>query len=120
MQEILSVVGPLLNLLSIGCNEKPTITGFSALYEKQETHPINVFVRMRGYNTEARENHPFPAISLREIGGVEGIAKWLEVTERYGATVGLLTSNWFNDRAYNEDRFARMYTAVEGLVDQHP
>ena len=118
LQEILSVVGPLLNLLSIGCNEKPTITGFSALYEKQETHPINVFVRMRGYNTEARENHPFPAISLREIGGVEGIAKWLEVTERYGATVGLLTSNWFNDRAYNEDRFARMYTAVEGLVSR--
>ena len=118
LKSILSVTGAMLDLLSIGCNETPSVSGFSVHYKKQEGHPINVFVRMRGYNTEAKEDHPFPAISFRGIGGAEGIARWLEVTERYGAAVGLLTSNWFNDRAYNEDRFGRMYAAVESLLSR--
>ena len=49
---------------------------------------------------------------------MKGIAKWLEVSEKYGTAVGLLTSNWFNERAYNEDKFARVFTAVEGLLSR--
>ena len=118
LENILSATGAMLNLLSVGCNETPSVSGFSVYYRKQAEPPVRVFVRMRGYNAEVREKYPFPAIGLKELGGVEGIARWLKVTERYGATVGLLTSNWFNDRAYNEDRFARMYTAVEGLASR--
>ena len=44
------------------------------------------------------------------------MAQWFELTEKYGAAITLLTSNWYNEKAYNEDKFSRMYTAVEGLL----
>ena len=44
------------------------------------------------------------------------MAQWLEVTEKYGLAVTLLTSNWYNQKAYSQDKFSRMYTAVEGLL----
>ena len=118
LKNILSATDAMLNLLSIGCNETPSVSGLSVYYKKREKPPVRVFVRMRGHDVEAREKYPFPAIGLKELGGVEVIARWLKVTERYGATVGLLTSNWFEGGAYSEDRFARTYTAVEGLVSR--
>ena len=118
LKNILSTTGAMLNLLSIGCNETPSVSGLSVYYKKQEEPPVRVFVRMRGHDVEVRGKYPFPAIGLKELGGVEGIARWLKVTERYGATIGLLTSNWFDGGTYSEDRFARTYTAVEGLVSR--
>ena len=44
------------------------------------------------------------------------MTQWFKVVERYGPAVTLLTSNWYNEKAYNEDKFSRMYTAVEGLL----
>ena len=76
------------------------------------------FIRMRGYNAERKDGFPFPSPSFDDIGRAKGMAKWLEVSEKYGTTVGLLTSNWFNERAYNEDKFARVYTAIEGLLSR--
>ena len=118
LESILSVTGAILDLLSICCNETPGVNDFHVRYEKENRFPAKVFVRMRGYNAEKKEGFPYPAPDFDDIGGAKGIAKWLEVSEKYGPTVGLLTSNWFNDKAYNEDRFARMYTAVEGLVSR--
>ena len=118
LESILAVVGAVMDLLSICCNETPTITSFSVQHEKGDQHPTQVFVRMRGYNTERRETFPYPALSLENLGGIEGVMRWLEVTERNGASVGLLTSKWYNDRSYNEDNLSRMHTAVEGLLSR--
>lgn len=118
MESILSITRAVQNLLSICCNETPTVNSFSVQYEKGELRPSKVFVRMRGYNADKKEGFPYPSPNFNDIGGAEGIVRWLEVTERYGAPVGLLTSIWFNNLAYNEDEFARVYTAVEGLVSR--
>ena len=118
LETILSITGIIMNLLSICCNETPAINRFMAHLEKGEISSADVFVRMRGHNVEKKEGYPYPALSFKDIGGVEGIAKWLEVTETYGPPVGLLTSNWFSDRGYNEDKLARVYTAVEGLLSR--
>ena len=118
LENIIAVIGAILNLLAICCNETPTVDEFEVLYDKEELFSTKVFVRMRGYNSEKREGFPYPFPSFNDIGGTQGIAKWLQVSEAYGPPVGLLTSNWFNERAYNEDKFARVYTAVEGLVSR--
>ena len=116
LDSILSATGAVLNLLSICCNETPIVDEFRVRIEKEDLFAAKAFVRMRGYNAETKEGFPYPAPTVNDIGGAKGIAKWLEVSEKYGTTVGLLTSNWFNERAYSEDKFARVYTAVEGLV----
>ena len=118
LESVLSVTGSILNLLSICCNETPVVEDFRVRYEKEELFPARAFVRMRGHSVEQRKGYPFPSPNFEGIGGMEGLAKWVEVTEAFGSTVGLLTSNWFNKSAYNEDNFARMYTAVEGIVSR--
>lgn len=113
---ILSVTGSILNLLSICCNETPVVDDFLVRYEKQKLLPGKAFVRMRNHSVEQEKRHGFPSPTYNGIGGVEGLTKWIEVAETYQPLVGLLTSNWSNKGAYNEDNFARMYTAVEGLI----
>ena len=98
LESILSVVGAVKNLLTICCNETPTVTSFSVQYEKSDQRPAQVFVRMRGYNTEMEEPFPYPALSFGDLGGMNGVKRWLEVTEIYGAAVELLMTNWYNDR----------------------
>ena len=112
LKSILSVAKAMQDLLSICCNETSTVTSFRVSYESR---PVKIYVRMRGNDAEGKEGHPHPALDLEDLGGMEGVARWLEVTEKYKVVVALLTSNWYNDKAYNEDKCARMYTAVEGL-----
>ena len=71
---------------------------------------------MKGYDAERSKSHPYPALDLKNLGGMGGVARWIEVRERFGAAVTLVTSIWYNEKAYNEDNFSRMYTAVEGLL----
>ena len=118
LESSLSVVGAVLNLLSICCNETPIITNFNVRHEKGDRFPAQVFVRMRGYNMERRETFPYPALSLEDLGGINGVKRWLEVTEIYGAAVELLTSSWYNDGGYSEDKLSRMHTAVESLLSR--
>ena len=106
----------MLDLLSICCNETPTVTSFSVHHERSEPRPAKVYVRMKGNDAERKESDPYPALGLGDLGGMGGMARWIEVREIYGAAVALLTSNWYNEKAYNEDKFSRMYTAVEGLL----
>ena len=118
LKSILSVAGTMLDLLSICCNETSTVASFTVHLEKGEPPPAKVYVRMRGYDSERKEGFPYAALRLTDLGGMGGVARWIEVTERYGAAVALLTSNWYNEKAYNEDKFSRMYTAVEGLLSR--
>ena len=116
LESFLSVTGSILNLLSICCNETPAVKEFLVRYEKQAVPPGRAFVRMRGHSVEQEKRRGSPSPNFTRIGGAEGLAKWIEVAETYQPLVGLLTSNWFNKDAYHEDKFARMYTAVEGLI----
>ena len=49
---------------------------------------------------------------------MEGVAHWIQLKERYGESVAHLTSNWYNEKAYSEDKLSRMYAAVEGLLSR--
>ena len=116
LDSTVSVAKAMLDLLSICCNETPKVTRFSVYQQRSQRLPAKVYVRMRGHDTESRKTFPFPALDLEDLGGIEGIARWIKVTEKYGAAVELLTSNWYNDTPYSEDALSRMYTAVEGLL----
>ena len=118
LDSILSFAGVMLDLLSICCNETPKVDSFTLYREETKPHPVKLHVRMRGYSVEGREGFPHAALRLEDLGGMEGVARWFAVTERYGTAVTLLTSNWYNEKAYTEDNLSRMYTAVEGLLSR--
>ena len=116
LESILSVAKGMQDLLGICCNETPTVTSFLVIYEKGKPSPGKVFVRTWGIGTEGKVSRRNPALGLEDFAGMGGVARWLETAEKYGIAVTLLTSNWYNEKAYNEDKFSRMYTAVEGLL----
>ena len=118
LKGITSVAKAVQNLLSICCNETSVVTSFLARHEKDDP-PAHVYVRMWGSDSERKEDRPYPALSLEDLGGVGGVARWLQLTETYGVAVELLTSNWYNEKAYNEDKLFRMYVAVEGLLSRN-
>ena len=118
LDQALAVTGALQDLLSICCNETSKVASLSLTSEKGDLIPVKAFVRTRGYKTEGKESSVYPVLSFNDIGRMNGVAKWLETTERYGLPVMLLTSNWYNDGAYNEDKLSRMYTAIEGMVSK--
>ena len=118
LESIMSFSWALLDLLCICCNETPIVSNISVLMERDSPHPAKVYVPMKGRDTEKRTNRTYVALDLEAIGGMEGVAQWIQVKERYGESVALLTSNWYNSKAYNEDKLSRMYTAVEGLLSR--
>ena len=118
LKSILSVSGALLDLLSVCCNKTPTVSNFSVRLERDNPRPAKVYVPMKGHDAEKRKSRPYVALGLEDTGGMEGVAQWIRVKERYGESVALLTSNWYNEKAYNEDKLSRMYVAVEGLLSR--
>ena len=118
LDSILSVARVMLDILSVCCNKTATVDSFSVFREELKHRPANVYVGMRGYGVGGKEGYPYAALELKDFGGMEGVARWFEVAEEYGAAVTLLTSNWYNENAYTEDNFSRMYTAVEGLLSR--
>ena len=118
LDSISSVAKAMQDLLSICCNETPTVTSFNVKYGKDEPSPAKVYARMRGNDAERKEGFPYPALGLKDLGGMGGVAQWIKVRERYGEAVGLLTSDWYNEKAYPEDKFSRMYVAVESLLSR--
>ena len=117
LKSIASVAKAVQDLLSICCNETPVVISFLARHEKDDP-PAHVYIRMWGSDGERRQDRPHPALNLEDLGGMGGVARWLQVAEAYGVTVELLTSNWYNEKAYNEDKLSRMYVAVEGLLSR--
>lgn len=118
LESILSVRGAFMDLLSICCNETPTVSDFSVFHEKDNQHPAKVYVPMKGHDTEKKTSHSSVALCLEDIGGMDGVAQWIQVKEKYGESVVYLTSYWYNEKAYIEDKLSRMYTAVEGLLSR--
>ena len=118
LESILSVSRALLDLLSICCNETPTVSNFSVRLENDDPHPVKLYVPMKGHDTKKRKSRPYAALGLKDIGGMEGVANWIRLKERYGESVAHLTSNWYNEKAYSEDKLSRMYAAVEGLLSR--
>ena len=115
LDEALSVTGTIQDLLSICCNETSAVTSLNVKYEKGDLRPIKTYVPMRGQKAERKEKSTYPALNYNDIGRMNGVAKWLKTSEKYSLPVRLLTSNWYNDSAYNEDKLSRLFTAIEGM-----
>ncbi len=116
LELILGVARAMRDLLSICCNETPTVNSIIVRYDNNDPRPAKVHVGIRGNEPKSKEGLSCPPLNLKAIGGMGGVTRWFEESDRYGEAVAFLTSNWYNQMAYNEDRFSRMYTAVEGLI----
>ena len=115
LEDITAVTATIQDLLTICCNEEAVVTSVNVKYERDDQQRIRVFLRMKGYKSQKKKDDQFPALDFEDIGQMKGIARWLEITEKYHPATAVLTSHWYNDTAYSSDKLSRTYTAVEGL-----
>ncbi len=54
-----------------------------------------------------------------DIGGIEGIAKWLDHSSEFRPVLGFLLSHWYLPRLYLENQFLNVVIALEALGNIH-
>ena len=115
LDDITGITAAIQDLLTVCCNETSVVTSVHVKHEQKDEETVKVFRRMKGYKVEKKGDNAHPSLNFQNIGGMKGIAKWLEKTEEYHPATAVLTSNWYNDTGYGSDKLSRTYTAVEGL-----
>ena len=63
-----------------------------------------------------RTRSPLPLFSYTDIGGIEGIAKWFDLYLTYGRAINSLTSSFYIDMLYAENRYANSISAIESIA----
>ena len=79
---------------------------------------VELYSRVAGAKAsdEAEDSYPPRMLfAFDDIGGVEGVAKWLETAERFGTVVRLLVSHWYFPDSYTQNRFRDIITAAEAF-----
>ena len=60
---------------------------------------------MKVYKVETERDNPYPSLDFEDIGRMKGMARWMDTTEKYHPSTPFLTSNWYNDTAYNSESY---------------
>ena len=125
LDEISKISTSLKDLLTIGVHSPALVTGASLSHSdfirevgggKKQKVPIEVY--SRGYVEEKpRDIHRFNMLfDYSAIGGVQGIARWLEMSSTYKSVVNSLLSHIYLPGLYEENRFSNIVIAAEGFA----
>ena len=127
LARILQLSAALQDLLTIGANGLSTIECLSLFHPDEGTKsgsgrvpyiPIALHKAYRGKALvqDKKAIHSVQMLfAFEDIRGLDGIAQWLEVTEKFKPVVATLTAQWYRPRMYTDNRFFNAVTAAEAL-----
>lgn len=125
LDQVLDFCWLLQDLVTLGCDSPSAMTDLAVEHPQQasdksvtEKVPIKVYTRSIGnYAAGPRggSSHSKMLFTFSDLGGIEGIAKWLQVASRYRIAVGALVGNLYAESPYVESRFFNACTAAEAL-----
>ena len=73
---------------------------------------------MQGHDVPGRETAPHRhqmLFNFEDVGGIDGVARWVDIAEKYETVMGSLVSHWYLPRLYSEHRFFNACTAAEAM-----
>ena len=121
--EVLNFCWLLLDMVTLGCDFPSALTDMAMEHPQQasdtlatEKLPIKPYMRTLGnYAGGSRGDLRASGMlfTFHDIGGIKGVAKWLEVASRYRIAVGALVGNLYAPSPYLESRFFNACTAAE-------
>ena len=125
LDEVLNLCGLLLDMVTLGCDFPSALTDLAMDHPQQasatsvaEKLPIKLYMRTIGnYAGGPRGGGPPSGMifTFSDLGGMEGVAKWLEAASRYRIAVGALAGNLYAPSPYVESRFFNACTAAEAF-----
>ena len=117
VEQSLRICKTLQDLVTIGLDAPVPIDRIS-FHNAETNRPIELYANIDGRNGESQASfHPSKMLFTFEgIGGLQGVAKWLAVADKYRPAVSVLLSPTYSPPRYEEHRFFDALTAVETLA----
>ena len=128
LEETLQACTALQHFVTIGVDAPVPITSVLLSHadfvhmrpQGKTTHdPIDLYTELQGSDVpkEARAINPMQMMFVfDDIGGLERLARWLEVANKFKPVIGLLMSRWYLPKLYADIRFFNVVTAAEALA----
>ena len=116
LEDVKQVCAAIQDLVTIGVDTPTTVNGLTL--ETADNERVELYARIRGslLQVKTKDVHPSEMMfTFDHIGGLSGIAGWLDVSKRYGAVIGSLLSHWYLPRLYEENRFLNVVIAAEAV-----
>ena len=118
LENTLRVCTSLQDLVTIGIGAPVSIMGVS-LMRADTGRTVDFVAQSIEAVSQERNKPPHPRemlFTFEGIGGLEGLAKWLEVADKYQLVIAALLSPQYRPPWYTEHRFFDAITAAETLV----
>ena len=123
--EVLNFCWLLRDMVTLGCDFPSALTDMAMEHPQQasdtlatEKLPIKPYMRAIGNYAGGPPGGVQPSrmlFTFSDLGGIEGVAKWLEVASRSRIAVGALVGNLYAPSPYPESRFFNASTAAEAI-----
>ena len=124
LNAVMDVCWLMQDVVSLGCDHPSALTGLVLDHPQQidskatEGRPIRPYMTSIGnYGSDRRGSISAGNMlfTFSEIGGLEGLAKLLDVADRYRIVVSTLVGNLYAPSPYSEGMFFNACTAAEAL-----
>ena len=126
LASILSTCSSLRHLLTI-CTHSPSFIIATELTHpdcvlpqmKSQSLPINVYSQWIGTERSTTNERIHPSTILftfDDLGGLDGIRRWLEIADKYASLISTLVSHWYVPKLFQEHRYFNAVVAAETLV----
>ena len=127
IQNILETCTALRNLLTIGVGAPAFVIEATLMRSdlrrdlgdgKTSPIPIGLYIPGLGdpNKAEVKNIHPSQMLfTFDDIGGLEGIARWVRTAGKFKTVIGSLLSHWYLPTIYTDNRFLNIIIAAEAL-----
>ena len=124
---ILETCTALRNLLTIGVGAPAFVLEATLMCSdltrdlgEGKTSPVPIGLYTQGLSDdtqkESKDIHPIQMLfTFEDIGGLEGIAKWMNTSSKFKPVIGSLLSHWYLPTIYTDNRFLNIIIAAEAL-----
>lgn len=128
LEGVLQTCSALQDLVTVGIFAPSRITRLTlglpesdvdVVSKMKEQMPVQLYTGLKGSNLPDREKSPIPPemlFTFDDIGGLDGVAKWVGAANKYRMVIGTLMNYWYAPEQTEESKFFNVITAAEALA----
>ena len=116
--QVVSMCTKIQDLVTIGLSAPASIESIAVSLSGSD-ESINLYGQLASSKVEIDKRRPRFGGNLfdfNDIGGINGLASWIDVTGKYHAVVSHLVSHWYQEPLYVETRFNTLVIAAESML----
>ena len=125
LDQVLNLCWLLQDMVTLGCDFPSALTDLAMDHPQQASDtvvtdklPIKPYMRSIGNYAAGQQESVSPSnmlFTFSDLGGIQGVGKWLAVASRYRIAIGALVGNLYAPSPYLDSRFFNTCTAAEAF-----